>query len=49
MQKFFSPGSMVCDAVGLAGDIDHCAILRMFVNTMVWGAFGVAAALILFA
>jgi hypothetical protein len=42
------PGSLVCDAVGLREDSDHRQILRMFLNTLVWGAASVIAAVVFF-
>jgi hypothetical protein len=36
MPKFFSPGDLISDAAGLTGD--NRVILRMFINTLVWGA-----------
>ncbi len=39
------PGDLVCDGVGLAQDSDSRLILRMFVNTIFWGAVGIAVAL----
>lgn len=38
---FLMPGSLVCDAVGLRADSDHRQILRMFLNTLVWGTASV--------
>jgi len=42
------PGSMICDVVGLREDDDHRQILRMFLNTLVWGAASVIVAVALF-
>jgi hypothetical protein len=42
------PGSLVCDAVGLREDSDHRQILRMFLNTLVWGTASVIAAVVFF-
>jgi hypothetical protein len=36
------PGEFVCDRTGLKRDSDDRQILRMFVNTLIWGAVGVA-------
>jgi hypothetical protein len=44
---FLLPGSLVCDAVGLAEDSDNRQILRTFLNTLIWGAAGVAVILLL--
>lgn len=40
---FLMPGSLVCDAVGLHEDSEHRQILRMFLNTLVWGTASVIA------
>lgn len=40
------PGSLICDAVGLRDDSDHRQILRMFLNTLVWGGVGVVVAVV---
>ena len=40
------PGDAVCDLAGLIQDNDNRQILRMFVNTLVWSAIGVAVILI---
>ena len=45
MRIFLLPGDLICDWVGLAKDSDHRLILRMFLNTIVWGAVGVVLAL----
>lgn len=37
MLRFLSPGDLLSDAVGLK-DQEHRMILRMFINTLVWGA-----------
>jgi len=41
-----SPGDLACDAAGIASSSDHRIILRMFVNTLIWGAASVGIALI---
>ena len=41
------PGSLICDAVGLTEDSDNRQILRMFLNTLIWGAAGVITILLL--
>jgi hypothetical protein len=45
---FLMPGSLICDAVGLREDSDHRQILRMFLNTLVWGLASVIVAVALF-
>ncbi len=40
MLKFLSPGDIVSDAAGLAVESEHRVVLRMFINTLVWGAIG---------
>ena len=40
------PGSLICDVVGLTGDSDNRQILRMFLNTLIWGAAGVITILL---
>jgi hypothetical protein len=45
MRLLMLPGDLTCDLAGLPADSDHRVILRMFTNTMVWGAVMVAAAL----
>jgi hypothetical protein len=48
MTKFFLlPGGLICDAVGLTEDSDNRQILRMFLNTLIWGAAGVITILLL--
>jgi hypothetical protein len=48
MTKLFRlPGGLVCDAVGLTEDNDNRQILRMFLNTLIWGAAGVTVILLL--
>jgi hypothetical protein len=32
---------LICDAVALREDSDNRQILRMFLNTLIWGAAGV--------
>ena len=41
------PGGLICDAVGLIEDSDNRQILRMFLNTLIWGAAGVITILLL--
>jgi len=41
------PGGLICDAVGLSEDSDNRQILRMFLNTLIWGAAGVITILLL--
>ena len=41
------PGGFICDAVGLTEDGDNRQILRMFLNTLIWGAAGVITILLL--
>ena len=40
------PGGLICDAVGLTEDSDNRQILRMFLNTLIWGAAGVITILL---
>lgn len=40
MLKLFSPGDLAADLAGLENE--NRMILRMFINTVVWGAVGVA-------
>jgi len=42
-----SPGDLACDAVGIASESDHRMILRMFLNTLIWGTVCVGLSLIL--
>ena len=44
---FLLPGALICDAVGLTEDSEHRQILRMFLNTMIWGAVGAIIILLL--
>ena len=44
---FLLPGALICDAVGLTEDSEDRQILRMFLNTMIWGAVGVIIILLL--
>jgi hypothetical protein len=44
---FLLPGGLICDAVGLTEDSDNRQILRMFLNTLIWGAAGVITILLL--
>ena len=41
------PCGLICDAVGLIEDSDNRQILRMFLNTLIWGAAGVITILLL--
>ena len=41
------PGGLIRDAVGLTEDSDNRQILRMFLNTLIWGAAGVITILLL--
>jgi hypothetical protein len=43
---FLLPGGLICDAVGLK-DSESRQILRMFLNTLIWGAVGVITILLL--
>jgi hypothetical protein len=45
MRLLMLSGDLTCDLADLPADSDHRIILRMFINTMVWGAVMVAAAL----
>ena len=38
---FLLPGGLICEAVGLTEDSDNQQILRLFLNTLIWGAAGV--------
>ena len=38
---FLLPGGLICNAIGLTEDSDNRQILRMFLNTLIWGAAGV--------
>jgi hypothetical protein len=42
---FLLPGELTCRLAGLKQDNDHKQILRMFVNTLVWGATGIVIVL----
>jgi len=42
---FLLPGGRVCGAVGLTDDNANRQILRMFLNTLIWGAVGVTVIL----
>ena len=44
---FLLPDGLICDAVGLTEDSDNGQILRMFLNTLIWGAAGVITILLL--
>jgi len=48
MPRYLSPGDLLSDAIGL-GDDENRMILRMFINTLVWGAVGTALVIGLFA
>jgi hypothetical protein len=41
------PGGLICDAVGLTEGSNNRQILRMFLNTLIWGAAGVITILLL--
>lgn len=45
MNWFLWPGERVCDLVGLRDPEDR-QVLRMFANTIIWGAVVVAAAVV---
>jgi hypothetical protein len=47
MKLFLLPGGLICDAVGLTEDSESRQILRMFLNTLIWGAAGVIMILLL--
>jgi hypothetical protein len=40
-------GGLIRDAVGLTEDSDNRQILRMFLNTLIWGTAGVITILLL--
>lgn len=42
--RWLSPGDIIADWVGLSAEDDNRMVLRMFVNTGVWGAVAVALA-----
>jgi hypothetical protein len=42
---FLLPGGLICDAIGLTEDGESRQILRMFLNTLILGAVGVAIVL----
>jgi hypothetical protein len=44
---FLLPGGLICDVVGLTEDSNNRQILRMFLNTLIWGAAGVITILLL--
>ena len=48
MLRLFSPGDLAADALGL-GENEHRVIFRMFINTLVWGAIGLAIMVPVFA
>jgi hypothetical protein len=39
------PGDLVCDALGMPAHSDHRQVLRSYLNIIIWGALGMAAAL----
>ena len=41
LRYLVSPGDLAAELAGLAAGSDSRQILRMFVNTLVWGALGV--------
>lgn len=43
MLKYLSPGDLISDAAGLAADSENRMVFRMFINTLVWGAVGTIA------
>jgi len=45
MKLFLLPGDLACDAFGVPAMSDHRQILRIFVNTLFWGAVSIAGAL----
>lgn len=45
LRYLVSPGDFAAEVSGLAADTESRQILRMFVNTLVWGAVGVIAAM----
>jgi hypothetical protein len=47
MKLFLLPGGLIYDAVGLTEDSESRQILRMFLNTLIWGAAGVIMILLL--
>jgi len=49
LRYIVSPGDLAAEASGLAAGTENRQILRMFVNTLVWGAVGVIAAVALVA
>jgi hypothetical protein len=44
LELFLLPGDRVCDMARLDAGSPHRQILRMFVNTLVWSAVAVGAA-----
>lgn len=44
MKVFMFPGDLAASLVGLEEGSEHRQIFRMFVNTVFWGAIGVAIA-----
>ncbi len=44
MKYILLPGDLVADLAGLPAESEHRQILRMYVNTVLWGALGVAGA-----
>ena len=47
MIRFLNPGDRLADLVGLTPGSDNRQIFRMFMNTLVFGAIGVVAILLL--
>lgn len=46
MRYLLSPGDLAADLAGLPAQGEHRQILRMFINTVVFGMLGVAVVLI---
>ena len=49
MLKYLSPGDLLSDATGLAPNSDNRMILRMFINTLVWGGIATVVMIAVFA
>lgn len=49
LRYLVSPGDLAAELSGLRAGTESRQILRMFVNTLVWGAIGVIAAVALVA
>jgi hypothetical protein len=45
-KHFLLPGGLICDAVGLTEGSDNSQILRILLNTLIWGAAGVITILV---